>query len=204
MNNPFNVNVIETWFYLFFLLTPFCGLLLFLVLSSKMSSRERIKILFQVTTITLICSLFLYIFGRQALSKLSIDLNALRVGTGILLFLTGLKLIESKFSVDDEVFKNILVPLCIPVIIGPATTSALIVLSAENGLNQADFLAVVLACTSLGILLYLGRWLENTIGKNGIDVLSRLNGLYMIVIAAQMVLIGLRNSLQTVTNYAIN
>ena len=125
------------------------------------------------------------------------------MGAGILLFLTGLKLIDNKFDITDDNSNDLVIPLCIPVIIGPATTSALIVLSAERGLNSADFLAVILACMTLGVIFFIGNWLERIIGKNGIDILSKLNGLYMIIISAQLILVGLQNSFRVVPNFAI-
>ena len=203
MESFINIELVKTWFYLFLLLTPFCGLVIYSILVRNLTKAKRLRFLLKTIFIVLVSALLLYSFGEKILSNLNIKLDALRVGAGILLFLTGLKLIDNKFDITDDNSKDLVIPLCIPVIIGPATTSALIVLSAERGLNSADFLAVILACMTLGVIFFIGNWLERIIGKNGIDILSKLNGLYMIIISAQLILVGLQNSFRVIPNFAI-
>jgi multiple antibiotic resistance protein len=91
------------------------------------------------------------------------------------------------------------VPLAIPIIVGPATTGTLLVLGAEldgaaaKGLGS---LALMLAVTCLCVLLLAGSRIQRTLGNRGINILSKITGLILSALAAQMIMTGILGFLE--------
>ena len=77
---------------------------------------------------------------------------------------------------------------------GPATTGALMVMGAEDSGTQRIIgcLGVVVAAAAIGSVLLLAGRLERLLGRNGIAILSKLTGLVLAAMAAQMLFTGVR------------
>jgi multiple antibiotic resistance protein len=74
------------------------------------------------------------------------------------------------------------VPLAIPMTIGPGSVGALVVMSGEIQGIQAKICtaaAITCACIAVGILLYLSPEVKRLIGRSGISMLSKLTGLIL-------------------------
>lgn len=88
------------------------------------------------------------------------------------------------------------VPMAMPIIVGPATTGTLLVLGAEisdaffKGLGCA---ALLLAVASVGTILLLASFIERVVGKRGLNILSKVTGLILSALAAQMILVGVKH-----------
>ena len=88
-----------------------------------------------------------------------------------------------------------MVPLAIPILVGPATTGTLLVMGAELNAVAAKAigcLALLLAVACVGVVLLAGSYIERWLGTRGIAILSRLTGLVLAAIAAQMVMTGIQ------------
>jgi multiple antibiotic resistance protein len=90
------------------------------------------------------------------------------------------------------------VPLAMPVMVGPATIGALLVLGAEIGDNTHRLLgclALLLAVAGVTALLWMATYIENLLGRRGLTILSKITGLILSALAAQMILTGVRDFL---------
>ena len=90
------------------------------------------------------------------------------------------------------------VPLAIPTIIGPATIGAILVAGAELK-GQELFYGIVgmlLALSALLILLRLSAKIEKILGSTGLNILSKVTGLILAAMAAQLIFTGIKSSLQ--------
>ena len=90
------------------------------------------------------------------------------------------------------------VPLAIPTIIGPATIGAILVAGAELK-GQELFYGIVgmlLALSALLILLRLSAKIEKILGSTGLNILSKITGLILAAMAAQLIFTGIKSSLQ--------
>ena len=90
------------------------------------------------------------------------------------------------------------VPLAIPITVGPGTTGALLVMGAEIQQSWQIFAgcaALAAAVLSVGVLLVCASSIEHVVGKKGITILSKLTGLFVAALAAQIVFTGVRNFL---------
>jgi multiple antibiotic resistance protein len=189
------------WIRFFFILTPFFVLSYFLVMTRKMKPLAKTALAIRVTfAIIVICSV-LYFFGNYIFSIFGITLDAFRIGAGAILFLSAVDLVRgTKSGMTKEDGADIaVVPLAIPVTVGPGTTGVLLVMGAETTelntrlLGCGSLLAAILCVM---VLLLLASQIEKLIGQRGLTILSKLTGLVLSAIAAQMIFTGIQNFLK--------
>lgn len=186
----------------FFIMTPFFVTTIFLSMTKGSSESDQKRLALKVTLAIAISCLVVLYFGKYIFDLFGITLDAFRIGAGILLFLTAVDLVQkdvnSKPSCDADITKHAVVPLAIPVTVGPGTVGALMVMGAEMksvvdvGLGS---LALLFAIGSVGIMLYLSSKIETLIGTSGLIILSKVTGLILSALAAQIIFTGIKNFL---------
>jgi multiple antibiotic resistance protein len=193
---------ISTWIRFFFLLTPFFVLSMFLALTQHLDEPKRRRLAIRVTWAIVAISLFLFFFGNALFRVFGITVDAFRVGAGALLFLSAVDLVRGNSSsrtvpTDGDIA---VVPLAVPITIGPATTGALLVMGSDA--SRAPFAVGALSCAGLiaallcvSGLLFAAASVERLLGKQGLTILSKLTGLVLAALAAQIVFTGVRGLL---------
>jgi multiple antibiotic resistance protein len=192
---------VSVWIKLCFVFTPFFVLSMFLSMTEGYSEQRRRKLALTVSASVVVICFILFFAGNQLFSLFGITLNSFRIGAGALLFLSAVGLVQGKtVSADTTRDGDIaVVPLAIPIIVGPATTGILLVLGAEldgavaKGLGS---LALLLAIICLCILLLSGSRIQRTLGNRGIGILSKITGLILSALAAQMIMTGILGFLE--------
>ena len=191
---------VSLYIKLFFLLTPFFVLSVFLSLAENMETTEQHRLAIRTTLAVLIISLVLYFAGNPIFSTLGITLDGFRVGAGSLLFLSAVSLVSGKRQrpeTEDDADVAV-VPLAIPITVGPATIGTLLILGAELGTASQRLVgagALVAACLTVGIMLFSASTVKKVIGPMGLSVLTKITGLILSAMAAQIVFSGVRNFL---------
>jgi len=181
----------------FFVLTPFFALSMFLSLTEGYSESRRHRLALLVSGAVTVLCLLLFFAGNQLFSLFGITLNSFRIGAGALLFLSAVGLVQGKTASAgaDRNGDIVVVPLAIPIIVGPAATGTLMVLGAElEGLTAQSLgcLALLIAVACLGIVLLLSSLIQRYLGNRGIGILSKLTGLVLAALAAQMIMTGVQ------------
>jgi len=188
---------------IFFMMTPFFVLSVFLTITNEAENKEKIKLALKVTLSVIILSLILFFFGKHIFSVFGITLDAFRIGAGILLFLTAVELIHGAKDGQTVEGKNLtelaVVPLAIPITIGPGTIGILLVMGAELK-TAAELLTASLALLSaillIGIMLLLSVFFKRLMGEQGLLIISKITGLFLSAISAQIVFTGIKNFLK--------
>lgn len=182
----------------FFLLTPFFVLSMFLSVTKDFSAGQRRNLALKVTMAALIACLVILLFGRWIFDIFGITLNAFRIGGGVLLFLSAIQLVNgaaekvrNKSSVPDNDIA--VVPLAIPVTVGPATTGALMIMGADAASVSSLLLysgGLLIAHAALFFILRGSNFVERILKHQGIVILSKLTGLILAALAAEMIFSG--------------
>ena len=185
----------ETLVKYFFLTTPFFALSMFLAMTPDLTTRERANLANRVGIAAWIITVILFAFGQVIFRVFGINVDAFRIGAGALLFLSAVSLMNPKVKpVESEMGDDIaVVPLAMPVIIGPATCGPLLVLSADIGdwmSRGVAVLSLTVALLALWGILRVGAWIEQRLGQKGIAILMRMTGLVLSALSAQMVMTG--------------
>ena len=194
---------ISTFLKIFFIMTPFFVLTMFLTMTQDATVKQRKALALKVTLSVSIVSLILLFFGKYIFTIFGITLDAFRIGAGALLFLTAVDLVKGTEHNSKVGHKDItqlaVVPLSIPMIIGPGTTGILLVMGASFEDTTAIItgsLALLWAVLSIGLMLYTSSFLEKIIGKHGLQVISKITGLILAALSAQIVFTGIKNFLE--------
>ncbi len=182
------------------LYSPFFVLSCFIGLTPGYSVKERKKLAWKVALGTLIASVLLYLFGQTIFEIFGITADAFRIGAGSVLFISALGMAQGKSAVQaDNVQQDVtIVPLTIPLTVGPGTIGALLVM----GISQPQWddkllaiLAIAIASATVGVVLFLSDQVERLIGQQGLQIVSRLMGLFVCALAAQIIFTGIQGYL---------
>lgn len=193
--------VVQIFIRFFFLLAPFFVISTFLSLTHGWDVPARRKLAIHVCLAVLLSCLILFFAGEQIFALFGITVDAFRVGAGALLFLSAVSLVrEGGIQKLPEGTQDIaVVPLAIPITVGPATVGALLVMGADMHtlrLRMLGCIALTLASLSVGVMLYAAAWIQRVVGQRCLSIMSKLTGLILSAIAAQMIFTGVRHFLQ--------
>lgn len=178
-------------------------------LTLGMGRKERFALAFRAALIAGIVLFAFSLFGLALLGALHISIDAFRVAGGILLLLQSIDLIfahptglssitpteevEAKGRPDIAVF-----PLAFPLIAGPATMTAVLLLMGQAGddyLRKGVVLGAVLACLLITYLaMIFTDVLHRILKTTGSNVVARLSGVILAALAVQFVFDGLKGA----------
>ncbi len=172
----------------------------FLSLTKDDTHVERQRIAKKVTLAVALSCVVLFLFGTYIFALFGITLDAFRIGAGAVLFISAVGMIQGKATVAPQSSREevAVVPLAIPITVGPGTIGALLVMGA--GLKTVPekliaCLALLCAVLLVGGLLFVAGRLEKLLGQQGLIILTKLTGLFVSAIAAQIFFTGLKNFL---------
>lgn len=181
----------------FFILTPFFIIAVFLAMTENETVEVRHALAVHITIAVVIISLILFFAGMTIFTTLGITVDAFRIGAGALLFLSGVSLVNGKLELPAakrSIMDLAVVPLAIPVTLGPGSVGALVVMSTETTSLTARLLtalAIMAASLAVGVLLYLSAEIKRLIGRSGISMLSKLTGLILAALSSHMMFTGI-------------
>lgn len=145
------------------------------------------------------------LLGGAIFQLFGITIHAFRIAGGIILFGIGLDMLQAKPSrvraTPEEEREGLrkediaITPLGIPVLVGPGSITTVMVLMADapTTLHVGTLLLVILVV--LGgtyLLLSQGQRILRLFGRTGLNVMTRIMGLLVAVIAVQFILDGAR------------
>ena len=160
----------------------------------------------------LIASVILGVFaltGDFLLASFGISMAALRTAGGVLLLLIGIDMVFARPSgaitttseeIDEARLKHDIsvFPLATPLIAGPGTMGAVILLMADAKGNVGHQSAVLLALLAMMLftlvaLLTAGQ-IHRLLGVTGIQVIMRISGILLTSLAVQFIFDGITQS----------
>ena len=184
---------------LFFLFTPFFVLSTFLALTSGETQDVRRRLAVSIASNAAFVCILIFLFGTWIMRAFGITVAAFRAGSGVLLMLSAVSLVHGSNQKKQEYAENLnelaLVPLAVPVTAGPATLGAMMVAGMDTEsmvLKAISVLAILAASAAVGLMLFFSDRIENLFGRPRIAILSKITGLILSAIAAQMLVTGVR------------
>src|SRR6476646_8926907 len=171
-------------------------------------------------SITVLGLMLLFLIGGTALLKFfGITLDAFRIAGGILLLLIGIRTVAhdaanktKDLAVTSEVgdlleaesvYGQIVVPLAMPLLVGPGVIANLILYAGEAWQRRSASLSWGLVGVTAGVslltlvILLSGRFLRRLLGDVGLNIATRILGLLVASIGVQFVIAGLTNVVVT-------
>ena len=171
---------------------------LYIGLTEGMPNSVRRSLLAQALTTAAVVALLILFAGQLIFQTLGITLNDLRVGGGlILLILSITDLVFGDFRQrapaddPDEVNTDIgIVPIGIPLIVGPAAITTILV--NQQAFGYAPALVSMLANFALVFLVFFfGPSLLAKLGANTTKAVAKVASLFLAAIAIAMIRVGI-------------
>jgi len=189
---------------LFAIMNPFGNLPIFISLTDGREVSEQRHIAWKAVSVAFLMLTLFLLLGGYILNFFGITLNAFRVAGGILIFGIAYQLLNAKTGhsqslhaheeADSKTKDDVSVtPLATPILAGPGTIATVMALSAGGAVS--DSIAVFAAFTVVLLMTFVVFRYANVItshlGTTEINVITRLMGLILAIIAVQMAVDGL-------------
>jgi small neutral amino acid transporter SnatA (MarC family) len=135
---------------------------------------------------------------------LGITLEAFRIGCGLVLMLSGIDLVRDSGTPKARIVTEgeddpAVVPLALPCTVGPGTIGTLLVMGSEVTSRSQRIgicAAIAIACILVGLMLYFSHGVARVLKTRGVKILSKLTGMYLVALAAQIMADGVRGFLK--------
>lgn len=188
---------------LFTITSPLSTMPVFLTMTQSLDEKERRAVAIRATLVAC-CALLLFVLAGQFLFKFfGISTNGFRIVGGIIIFRIGFDMLQAKYTPMNlrkeeikEYANDVSVdPLGIPLLCGPGAIANAIVLMQEAHsfeMKTALIVAIVLVYVVTFCLLRWAGQLVKFIGETGNNVMMRLMGLILMVIAVECFVSGAR------------
>jgi multiple antibiotic resistance protein len=198
-------SLVNQFVLLWVVMEPITVVTLFVGLTGELTEAERRRVALIAVLVAAAVILFFLVAGQLLLAALNVDLVAFQVAGGIILFAFSMMMILG--TVDEppptrdgsgkpNVTELAIFPMATPILAGPGTLLAVILLSdrtrftiVEN-IETALVAAVVLAI--IYVMLLAAYPIHRFVGNAGAHVVTRVAGLVLAAIAANVTLGALR------------
>jgi multiple antibiotic resistance protein len=195
------MDTISAAVLLFLIMDPLGNIPLFLSLLRPLPPSRRHYVLARELIIALAVLLVVLYAGHWVLAGLHLRQESISIAGGIVLFLIGVRMIfpraEGMFG-DIPDGEPLIVPMAIPLIAGPSTMAALLLLANQNPERTVDWtIALVGAWLATAAILFCSTWLYRLLGARALSAVERLMGMLLVALSVQMVLDGVATYLRS-------
>lgn len=163
----------------------------FLGLTQGMDEKRRQRLVRESTVTALVVAVAFLVMGKLVFQWLGITINDFLVAGGAILFIISIRDLLSfgkRSAVPDETLG--VVPLAVPLIVGPAVLTTSLILLNSFGLGPTLFsvAANILLC---GLVLGFAGRLSRLLGEAGSHTLSKIMSLFLGAIGVMLMRIGI-------------
>ncbi|AMN47645.1 membrane protein [Steroidobacter denitrificans] len=180
---------------LFMIMDPLGNVPVFLSILKGVTPQRRRAILWREVLIAYVVLLIFLFLGKYVLQILQLDQETISIAGGIVLFLIALRMIfpaPGSLYQDTPDGEPFVVPLAIPLIAGPSTLAALMLLQrSDPGASLQLLLAVTIAWALTAIILVAAPFLYRVMGRRALIAMERLMGMVLVMISVQMTMNGI-------------
>ncbi|TVP56572.1 MAG: NAAT family transporter [Gemmatimonadales bacterium] len=184
---------------------PLTAAPVYLALTEGQAPRSRARTLRMAVLTGLVVLVIFALLGGAIFQVFGITIDAFRIAGGVIIFGIAMDMLQAKRSrvkstqeeEDEGMGKEEvgITPLGIPMIVGPGAITTVMVL-AGDALTPVYFvvlfLAILLVLGSIYGVLSAAPYLTQLLGTTGVNVLTRIMGLLLAVIAVQFMVDGIR------------
>jgi len=212
MNFSFLSNFAIT---LFALLNPLGMLPIFINYTSSEQKEVQHLVAFFVSLTVLGLLVIFMLIGTPMLQFFGVTLNSFRIAGGILLLGIGINIVngtgenktggistakkeESYVSQTKSVYRQIVIPMAMPLLVGPGVIANVMLYANEaiakkGGLGLELILMTVFVSFLVFLVLDSAKWLQKLLGDIGLSITQRVMGLFVAAIGVQFMVTGVIN-----------
>jgi multiple antibiotic resistance protein len=187
----------------FTLINPFGTMPIFMTMTADLDQSHRTRTAQKASVVSFITIIVFAFSGQVLFNFFGISVNSFRVVGGVIFFLMGMDMLQArlgKVKLKESEIKTYVndisvTPLAIPMICGPgALTNAIVMMEDADSLEKKGILifATFLVILLTYLILYSSSKIIKILGQTGINVMMRLMGLIVMVIAVEFFFSGLK------------
>lgn len=186
-------NTIYTFIPIFVAIDIFAIIPIFISMTSDMP-QQTTRIVERDSTVTaLVVSLSFIVLGEAIFTILGITANDFKIAGGFILLIFAILDLMGYSRIREQVSGKMgVVPIGVPLIVGPAVLTTLIVVVDHYGL-MPTIISLILNLLLVWLTLRAAPMLLKTVGKNGIAAISKVMALLLASIAIMMIRLGIEN-----------
>jgi multiple antibiotic resistance protein len=165
----------------------------FLSVLKNVAPERRRSILVREILIAYVVLLAFFFLGQYLLKLLSLREETISIAGGIILFLIALRMVfppERDTLTDAPEGEPFIVPLAIPLVAGPSTLAALLLLRSGPDKTAEVLLALTIAWAVSAIILFSSNLFLRILKQRGLIAMERLMGMLLVMLAVQMFMNG--------------
>lgn len=187
----------------FTLINPLGTMPIFMTMTADLNKEHRTRTAKKASIVAFITIVAFAFLGNFLFALFGISVNSFRIVGGIIFFVMGMDMLHArlgKVKIKDSEIKTYVndisvTPLAIPMICGPgALTNAIILMEQAHDVPAKAVLIVTILLVILltYLILFSSSRIIKLMGETGINVMMRLMGLIVMVIAVEFFFSGLR------------
>ena len=187
----------------FTLINPLGTMPIFMTMTTALDDNQRTRTARKASIVAFITICIFALSGQLLFNFFGISVNSFRIVGGVIFFIMGMDMLQARLGKvkikDSEVKAYVndisVTPLAIPMICGPgAITNAIVLMEDANTLGKIVvlFVAILLVVLLTFLILYSSSRIIKFLGETGINVMMRLMGLIVMVIAVEFFFSGLK------------
>ena len=190
--------IYSTAILLLMLTDPFGNLPVFLATLKPVPKQRHAKVLMRELCFALVAMVLALTFGQTFFGMLQIEGGTLAIAGGLILFLTGIKMVFSSLAEakEDAQGEPFIVPMAIPLMCGPGVIAILSTLSGS--VPQATYLnclcALLLAWVLQSVILFAGHRIARHLDVRALNAIESLMGLLLVCLAVGLVIRGINQT----------
>lgn len=186
----------------FTLINPLGVMPIFMTMTAELQPHQRAKTARKASVVSLIIIFVFALSGQLLFDFFGISADSFRIVGGIIFFIMGMDMLQArlgKVKIKESEVKHYvndisITPLAIPMICGPGALTNAIVLMEDAADIRFKLILLVTVLVVIGltyIILLSANKIIRVLGETGNNVLMRLMGLIVMVIAVEFFFSGL-------------
>ncbi|HED00127.1 MAG TPA: NAAT family transporter [Proteobacteria bacterium] len=196
---------IASFVSIFIIVNPLANISVFITMTEGDSPEKRRATAFKACTTCFVVLAAFTFGGHHVLRFFGVTVPAFRIAGGIILFMVAIQMLQvnpARIRISPEEEKEgvekediAVVPLAIPMLSGPGAITTVIVLGSEHeGWTPGLLIMLSSLLTSLISYIIFSRSVSiaRVLGRSGVNILTRIMGLILAVIAVEIVVSGIR------------
>ncbi len=192
LNPLMSVKVLLPFIPLFVAFDVLGILPLFVSFTSEMTQPERRRVLRQSTLTAFLVSVGFLVAGKFVFSLLGISVSDFKIAGGILLFIIAI--VELIFPERTRTFPKEtigVVPIGIPLIVGPAVLTLLLVIVDTYG-SIPTILCLILNLLLVWFVFSQSHWIMRILKEGGAKGVAKVSSLLLAAFAMMMIRLGIQ------------
>lgn len=181
---------------------PIGTLPVYIAVTKSYDDTEKGHIARKASVVAFVILIMFFIMGSFVLKKIGVPLSAFQVSGGIILFLFAIDMIFGSSKPEEEIqlvrsgSETAIFPLAIPSIAGPGAILAVVLLAETPGSTMTQKMMTLGVMTlilviNLVLMLFANK-LHKRLGNSGAIVISKIMGLILASMAANNILVGIK------------